>query len=98
MISRRSFRLDLQLLLTVDAAILAVGAELEDLVALFLDGGDATGVLAPHDVDPTLGGLGLFLLDGPAIFDDGHADVGVEIGQHGCGRSGGGPHWRCGCP
>ena len=78
----RLFRLDLQLLLAVDAAILAVGAQLEDLVALFLDGGDAAGVLAPHDVDQTLGGLGLFLLDGLAVLDDGHADVGVEIGQH----------------
>ena len=45
LISRRSFRLDLQLLLTVDAAILAVGAELEDLVALFLDGGDRKSVV-----------------------------------------------------
>ena len=76
------FRLDLQLLLAVDAAILAVGAQLEDLVTLFLDGGDAAGVLAPHDVDQTLGGLGLFLLDSLAVLDDGHADVGVEIGQH----------------
>ena len=71
------FRLDLQLLLAVDAAILAVGAQLEDLVTLFLDGGDAAGVLAPHDVDQTLGGLGLFLLDSLAVLDDGHADVGV---------------------
>lgn len=56
------FRLDLQLLLAVDAAILAVGAQLEDLVALFLDGGDAAGVLAPHDVDQTLGGWGFSFL------------------------------------
>ena len=65
----RLFRFDLQLLLAVDAAILAVGAQLKDLVALFLNGGDAARVFAPHDVDQTLGGLGLLLLDRLAILD-----------------------------
>lgn len=77
----RLFRLDLQLLLAVDAAIFAVGAQLKDLVALFLNGGDAARVFAPHDVDQTLGGLGLLLLDRLAILDDGHADVGVQVSQ-----------------
>ena len=40
-------RLYLQLLLAVDAAVLAVGTQLKDLVALLFNAGDAAGVLAP---------------------------------------------------
>ena len=80
--SRALLRLYLQLLLAVDAAIFAVGAQLKDLIAPFLNGGDAAGVLAPHDVHQTLGRLGFFLTHSLAVFDDGHTDVRVKVGQH----------------
>ena len=54
-------RLYLQLLLAVDAAVLAVGTQLKDLVALLFNAGDAAGILAPHDVHQTLGRLGLYV-------------------------------------
>ena len=63
---RWGFLFDLQFLLTVDAAVFAAGAQLKDLVALLLDGGDAAGVAAADDVHQPAG-------DG---------DVGVEVGQH----------------
>ena len=78
----RLLRLYLQLLLAVDAAVLAVGAQLKDLVALLFNAGDAAGILAPHNVHQTLGGLGLLLADSLAVFNNGHADVRVQISQH----------------
>ena len=77
----RLFRLHLQLLLTVDAAVFAVGAHLKDLVAFLFNGGDAAGIAAPHNVHQTLGGLRLFLAHSLAVFDHGHADVRVKVGR-----------------
>lgn len=74
--------LDLQLLLAVDAAVLAARAQLKDLVALLLDGGDAAGVAAADDVYQPAGRMGFFLLDGLALVDGGDGDVGVQVGQH----------------
>ena len=48
------FRLYLQLLLAVDAAVLAVGAQLKDLVALLFNAGDAAGILAAHETPACL--------------------------------------------
>ena len=76
------FRFYLQFLLAVDATVLAVGAQLKDLVALLFNAGDAAGVLAAYNVHQTLGGLGLLLADSLAVFNNGHADVWVQISQH----------------
>ena len=74
--------LDLQLLLAVDAAVLATRAQLKDLVALLLDGGDAAGVAAADDVHQPAGRVGLFLLDGLALVDGGDGGVVREVLKH----------------